>query len=177
MTLLVRGADTIAGLPPLVRSAIWSIDRDLPVANLRPLAEIVDGNVALYRAMVVLMGAFALSAIVLMALGIYAVVSYTTAQRTYEFGVRLALGARQTDIRRLVLVSGAGTVLVGIIAGAAGAYALARYAGSLLYEIRPADPATYVSLGAVVLAIAATAAWAPARRAQRVDPVSVLRNE
>jgi putative ABC transport system permease protein len=177
MTLLVRGADTIAGLPPLVRSAIWSIDRDLPVANLRPLAEIVDGNVALYRAMVVLMGGFALSAIVLMALGIYAVVSYTTAQRTYEIGVRLALGARQTDIRRLVLVSGAGTVLVGIIAGAAGAYALARYAGSLLYEIRPADPATYVFLGAVVLVIAAAAAWAPARRAQRVDPVSVLRNE
>lgn len=123
------------------------------------------------------MGAFALAAIVLMALGIYAVVSYSTAQRTYEIGVRLALGARHADIRRLVLVNGAGAALVGIAAGAAGAYALARYAGSLLYETRPADPATYACLGAVVLAIAAAAAWAPARRAQRVDPVSVLRNE
>jgi ABC-type antimicrobial peptide transport system permease subunit len=108
---------------------------------------------------------------------VYAVVSYTTAQRTLEIGVRLALGAQRADIRLLVVLNGAGVAAVGIVAGAAGAYALARYAASMLYEVRPADPATYVSLGGFVLAIAAAAAWAPARRAQRVDPVRVLRNE
>ena len=107
MTLLVQSR-TGAGLPAALRAQIWSIDRDLPASNIRTLAEIVDANLSLYRAITSLMGAFAAMALVLMTLGVYAVVSYTTAQRTYEIGVRLALGAQRRDIRRLVVINGVG---------------------------------------------------------------------
>jgi putative ABC transport system permease protein len=120
---------------------------------------------------------FALIALVLTTLGIYAVISYTTAQRTYEIGVRLALGAQRRDIRHMVVVNGIGLTLAGIAAGIGGAYALAHYASQLLYEVQPSDPFTYAALSTVVLAIAMMATWLPARRAQRVDPVTVLRNE
>jgi putative ABC transport system permease protein len=177
MTLLLRAPGALAALPPSLRTTIWSIDRDLPVAKVRTLAAIVNGNLALFRAIAWLMGAFAVVALALMALGVYAVVSYTAAQRTYEIGVRLALGAQRRDIRRLVILNGAGLAILGIVLGVWGAYALARLSTTLLYEIAPADPFTYASLSALVLAIALAATWVPARRAQRVDPVSVLRSE
>lgn len=177
MTLLVRAPGDLASLPPALRSTIWSIDRDLPASNMRTLAEIVDGNLALYRAIASLMGGFAVIALALMTLGVYAVVSYSTAQRTYEIGVRLALGAQRRDIRRLVVLNGVGLTVAGIAIGAAGAYALARFASTLLYEITPSDPLTYAALSTLVLAMTMIATWAPARRAQRVDPVTVLRNE
>ena len=175
MTLVLRAPGALAALPPSLRTTIWSIDRDLPVASVRTLGEVVNGNLALFRAIVSLMGAFAVVALALMALGVYAVVSYTAAQRTYEIGVRLSLGAQRRDIRRLVLFNGAGLAVVGIVIGLGGAYALARLSTSLLYEIPPADPLTYAGLSALVLAIALAATWVPARRAQRVDPLSVLR--
>jgi len=177
ITLLARSAAPLQTLPPMLRAAIWSIDRELPAADIHALSDLVDANVSLYRGMVVLMTAFGAAALLLMALGVYAVVSYTTAQRTYEIGVRLALGAQRADIGRLVLVNGLGVAAAGVLAGVGGAYALARYAAALLYEVRPADPATYASLAVLVLVVAAFATWAPARRAQRVDPVAVLRNE
>jgi ABC-type antimicrobial peptide transport system permease subunit len=156
---------------------IWSIDRDLPASNIRTLADIVDANLSLYRAITSLMGAFAGMALASMSLGIYAVVSYTTAQRTFEIGVRLALGAQPRDIRRLVVVNGLGLTVAGILIGLAGAYELARFASNLLYEVTPSDPLTYAALSTLVLAITIVATWAPARRAQRVDPVTVLRND
>jgi len=177
MTLLLRAPGGLTSLPAPLRSAIWSIDRDVPVAGVRTLAEIVDGNLALFRAIVWLMGAFAFVALALMALGVYAVVSYTAAQRTYEIGVRLALGAQRGDIRRLVLVNGAGLALLGIALGLGGAYTLARLSSSMLYQIEPGDPLTYALLSALVLAITVAATWPPARRAQRVDPLTVLRTE
>ena len=123
------------------------------------------------------MGAFAAIALVLMTLGVYAVVSYTTAQRTYEIGVRMALGAQRRDIRRLVVANGVGLTAAGIAIGLGGAYALARFASNMLYEVTPSDPFTYAALATLVLGITMVATWAPARRAQRVDPVTVLRNE
>jgi putative ABC transport system permease protein len=177
MTLLVRAPDVLASLPSEVRSAVWSIDRDLPASNMRTLWDIVDGRLSLVRAITSLMGAFAAMALALMALGVYAVVSYSTAQRTYEMGVRLALGAQPRDIRRLVIFNGVWSTAAGIAIGLAGAYAMARFASSLLYGIAPSDPATYAGFSALVLGITLVATWAPARRAQRVDPVSVLRSE
>src|SRR6185436_9652214 len=100
MTLLVQSRNA-AGLPAAIRARIWSIDRDLPASNIRSLADVVDANLSLYRAITSLMGAFAAMALVLMTLGVYAVVSYMTAQRTFEIGVRLALGAPRREIRRL----------------------------------------------------------------------------
>jgi putative ABC transport system permease protein len=116
-------------------------------------------------------------ALLLMTIGVYAVVSYSTAQRSYEIGVRVALGAQRSDIRRLIIFNGAGLALAGIAAGLGGAYGLGRFAATLLYEVKPTDPLTYVVLSALVLAIAMLASWLPARRAQRVDPVAVLRSE
>jgi len=177
VTLMVRSQGPAEALPASLRAAIWSIDRDLPVSNVRTLEEIVSANLALFRAITSLMAAFAVFALILMTLGVYAVVSYTAAQRTYEIGVRLALGAQRSDIRRLVVANGIGPAAMGIVLGLGGAYALARYASNLLYEVPPSDPPTYTALTTLVLGITMMATWAPARRAQRVDPVAVLRNE
>jgi putative ABC transport system permease protein len=177
MTVLARapaGATTIA---PAIRAAIWAIDRDLPASAIRPLPEILEANLALYRLITALMGVFATMALLLMSLGVYAVMSYMTAQRLFEIGVRLALGAQRRDIRALMAANSLLPAAAGILLGAAGAYGLARLAGSLLYEVTPADPLTYATLAALVLAVTAAATWAPARRAQRVDPVQVLRSE
>jgi putative ABC transport system permease protein len=105
------------------------------------------------------------------------VVSFATAQRTFEIGVRLALGAQRRDIRRLVIGSGIGLTAVGLAAGFAGAYPVARLASGMLYEIEPGDPLTYMGLAGLILLLAVIATWLPARRAQRVDPVTVLRAE
>jgi putative ABC transport system permease protein len=123
------------------------------------------------------MGVFAVMALVLMTLGVYAVVSYTTAQRTYEIGVRMALGAQRQEIRRLVVLNGIALTAAGIALGLGGAYVLARLASNMLYEVTPWDPLTYGALASLVLFITVLATWGPARRAQRVDPVTVLRNE
>jgi putative ABC transport system permease protein len=177
MTLVVRAFDTGSSLPAALRATVWSIDRDLPVSNVRALADVVEANLSLFRAITSLMGAFAVMALVLMTLGVYAVVSYTTAQRTYEIGVRIALGAQRGEIRRLVVVNGIGLTAAGIVIGLGGAYGLARFASNMLYEVTPSDPLTYGALAALVLGITMLATWGPARRAQRVDPVTVLRNE
>ena len=176
MTLLVS-SPTAVGLPAALRARIWSIDRDLPASNIRNLAEVVNGNLSLFRAITSLMGAFAVMALVLMTLGVYAVVSYMTSQRTYEIGVRLALGAQRRDVRRLIVFAGLGHTAGGIVIGAAGAYALARFGTNLLYEVEPSDPLTYAAFSALVLGMTMVATWVPARHAQRVDPVTVLRND
>jgi putative ABC transport system permease protein len=177
MTLLVRGADTSQALPPAIRSQIWAIDRDLPVGTVLTLAAIVDGNLALHRALTSLLTTFAALALLLMALGIYAVVSFATAQRRFEIGVRMALGAQRQDIRRLVVSNGVALAAAGLVLGFAGAYPVARFASTMLYEIAPGDPMTYAALAGLILAVTMAAAWLPARRAQRVDPVAVLRAE
>ena len=177
MTLLVRASGHMTALPAAIRSRIWSIDRDLPASNTRTLDKVIDRNVSLYRSITLLLAGFGTMALVLMTLGVYAVVSYATAQRLHEIGVRLALGAQRFDIRRLIVGNGIALAATGIVLGAAGAYALGRYASSMLYEIAPGDPLTYGVLIALVLAIAAVASWVPAQRALGVDPVQVLRSE
>lgn len=182
MTLLVA-AFPVAGrrgdspLPAAIRAQLGAIDRDLPVGPVRALAEILDANLALHRAITLLLTAFAAVALLLMTVGVYAVVSYSAAQRSYEIGVRVALGAQHHDIRRLIVLNGAGLAAAGIVLGLAGAYGLGRFAANLLYEVKPNDPVTYAGLSALVMSVATIASWIPARRAQRVDPVTVLRNE
>jgi predicted permease len=177
MALLARLTSGEDGFAAAARARIWSIDAQLPVTNIRTLAQIVDGNLALYRSVIALMGLFAIVALALMAIGVYAVVARTAQQRTFEIGVRLALGAQRRDVRRMVVTSGASLCVAGIAIGLAGAYALARFASTMLYEVTPADPFTYGALATLLLAVTVAATWLPARRAQRVDPVTVLRNE
>jgi putative ABC transport system permease protein len=182
MTLLiasrtVAGRSTESALPAAIRAQLAALDRDLPVGRVRTLADILDTNLALHRAITLLLAAFGAMALLLMTVGVYAVVSYSAAQRAYEIGVRVALGAQRRDIRRLIVLNGAGLAANGIAVGLGGAYALGRFAANLLYEVKPTDPLTYVVLSALVLSIAMIASWLPSRRAQRVDPVAVLRNE
>jgi putative ABC transport system permease protein len=177
MTVMVRVHRSAGALPAALRATVWSIDRDLPVSNVRALADVVAANLSLFRAITALMGAFAALALFLMTIGVYAVVSYTTAQRTYEIGIRLALGAQRREIRRLIVVNGIGLSALGIVIGVGGAYVLARFASTMLFEVTPSDPLTYGALAALVLGITMVATWAPARRAQRLDPVTVLRND
>jgi putative ABC transport system permease protein len=176
MSLLVRTPDRPAPLSD-ARAVIARLDSKLPMTSARTLDDVLDGNLALPRFISTLMGAFAVAALALMAAGLYCVISYVAAQRTHEIGVRMALGATHVDIGRFVTRSGILLTLCGAALGTAGGYLVGRSASSMLYEIEPADPSTYAVLVVAIVAIAATASWIPARRAMRVDPAAVLRNE
>jgi predicted permease len=176
MALMVRARDG-AGLLPAIRTQIVGIDPKLPIASARTMEEVVDSNLELHRAVSAITGGFAFIALVLMVAGVYCVISYSTAQRTQEIGIRMALGATRINIGSLVARSGIFLCFVGAGLGSVGGYALAQSASKLLYDIQPTDPSTYVTLVALVLVIASVASWIPAGRAMRVDPVAVLRNE
>jgi predicted permease len=176
MTLLIQAREGNAVLPA-IRARITGLDPKLPVVSVRSLAEVVDTNLAPHRFISMVMGGFAAIALLLMVAGVYCVISYATAQRTQEIGIRMALGATSVDIGRLVARSGLGLCVAGAALGVVGGYGLGRSASTLLYEIQPADPSTYAILVIIVLAIATVASWIPARRAMRVDPAAVLRSE
>jgi ABC-type antimicrobial peptide transport system permease subunit len=122
-----------------------------------------------------LAGGFALVALMLAAIGIYGVVNYSVSRRTKEIGIRVALGATRGDLSRLVFRETLTTAGLGVVIGLAAAIALSRFLRTLLYDVRAADPVTYVIVSAVLLGVALVAAWLPARRASRVDPLSALR--
>ena len=123
------------------------------------------------------LGIFGVAALVLASTGIYAVISYSVAQRTRELGIRMALGAQQLDVLKLVVGSGLKLVLMGIALGLFGAFALTRLLSNLLYGIGATDPSTFVSMPLLLMAIAALASYVPARRAVKVDPLVALRSE
>ena len=178
MALVVRseGADPNS-LAPAVRGEVSALDKDLPVYNVRAMGDIVDEALSPKRLTMSLMAFFALGALALAAVGLYAVMSYTVAQRTHEIGIRLALGAQARDILRLVVGQGLLLVTVGLALGLAGALALTRVMSSILYGVSATDPLVF-GVVAAVLAVAATlACYVPARRATKVDPMTALRYE
>ncbi|CAN5834324.1 ABC transporter permease [soil metagenome] len=175
MTILLRSGSSDGGVSA-ARRHVAALDPQLPVSHVRSLESVVDGNLALHRFTSSVILAFAAVTLLLMVAGVYAVISYATTQRTHELGVRIALGATHSDIGRLIVFKGLALCAAGAAVGMAGGYALARTAGTMLYEIEPADPMTYSVLVALVLGVATLAAWLPARRAMQVDPASVLRN-
>jgi ABC-type antimicrobial peptide transport system permease subunit len=137
--------------------------------------DVVWSSLARRRFTLVLLAAFGVTGLLLAALGIGSVVSYTVAQRRRELGIRLALGARPTGVRNLVLGGSMGTVLLGIGAGLGASVVLTRFLRSLLYGVAPADPATLAAVAGLLGAVALAAAWLPARRAVRIDPIETLR--
>ena len=177
LTLLVRTDMPPNDIGAAIRTVIWSVDRNLPTSQITSLEEVIERNVLVYRLVTWLLGAFAVTGLVLMTLGVYGVVSYATTQRFHEIGVPMALGAERRDIRRLIVVNGLWLAVTGIAIGMGGAYALGRFTSNLLYDIQPGDPATYAGLVVLLTATTVLASWIPARRAQRVDPASVLRAE
>jgi len=177
MTLVVRTAREPAALAPAVRAEIRKMDPNLPIPAVRTMREIVSASVLQRRFHMALTSLFALVALMLGAVGVYGVVSYSVACRTRDFGLRIALGAMRADVMRWVFSNGMRPVLIGLLAGLGGAIAIARAARSLLFEITPADP---LSLGAVVLVLLLTsglACYLPARRAAALDPMTALRHE
>ena len=158
-----------------VRHEIRRMDANLPVANVRSMDEVVAAALATPRLTGSLLGAFAAIALALAAVGIYGVLAYLVAQRTQEIGIRLAIGADRSQVLGMVLRQGLSLAAVGIVLGLIGAFALTRLMQSLLYEVRPNDPVTFVAVAAAVLLIALLASVLPARRATRVSPTIALR--
>ncbi len=172
-------ARTAAGDPmalaSAVRAEVWAIDDLLPVTNVRTVESLVSGAVAQPRFSMLLMTVFAGIAVLLAAVGIYGLVSYTVSRRAHEVGVRLALGARRGDVLRMVLSQGALLAAIGLVVGLGAAAATTRLLASLLFGVGTGDLATFAAVAAVLAAVALLASYLPASRAARIDPVTTLR--
>jgi len=175
-SIVVRSSGAPGAVEAAVRERVHDLDPNVP-AELASLDEVVWSSLARRRLTLVLLAAFALTGLLLAAVGIGSVVSYTVAQRRRELGIRLALGARPGGVRDLVLWGSMRTVLAGVAAGLAASLALGRVLRSLLYGVAPSDPATLGAVAGLLGAVALAAAWLPARRAVRIDPVETLREE
>ena len=175
--LVVRTTGDPMALAGAVRSEIRAMDANLPVANIRPMTDVVAASLATPRLTGFLMGAFAAIALTLAAVGIYGVLSYLVARRTHEIGIRLAVGADRSQVLVMVLKQGLTLAGAGIAAGVFAAFLLTRLMQNLLYEVRPGDPGTFVAVSAVLAVVALLASAIPAYRATRVSPLIALRTE
>jgi ABC-type antimicrobial peptide transport system permease subunit len=177
VSLLAKGIGEPGQLAKSIQQAIWRLNKNQALPDVRTLEAIKTESVGPTRLRTILLAVFAGVALVLAAVGVYGVLSYVTAQRTQELGVRAALGASAGDLVRLVVAGGVWPVAVGLALGAGGAFALTRWLEGLLFETRPNDPTTMTSVGAGLLLVALLACYLPARRAAQVDPIIALRVE
>jgi predicted permease len=175
--LVVRTSGDPLALATSVRNAVWSVDRDQPVSNVRAMSEVLETEVANRNTQLTLIGSFALLALVLAAVGLYGTLSYTVSQNANEIGLRMALGAAQRSVVGSVVWSAMATALLGVGVGLVAAYALTRTIAALLFGVSPTDPFTAVAVGGVLLVVAALAGFVPARRAASIDPAITLRAE
>jgi putative ABC transport system permease protein len=177
MTFVLRTRDDPMRLAPSMRQAVESVDANEPVGNIRTMDAIVQKFVAPRQFKLILLGSFALLALMLGAMGLYGVISYGVTERAHEIGIRRALGAQRNDVLKLVIGQGFKLALTGVGIGILGALALTRFLSSLLYGVKPTDPLTFVSVSVLLLVVALLAAYLPARRATKVDPMVALRYE
>jgi len=177
MTVTIRTAGDPLAVFPAVRSEIWALDRNLPLINVQALSSVVKGAMARTTFTLLMIGAAAGVALLLGAIGIYGVISYMVSLRTREIGVRMALGARSDQVRRMVVRQGLVLAGIGAAIGLVGALGMSRLISSLLYGIAPYDPLTLGGVTLGLLVVAAVASWLPAMRAARIDPIEALRSE
>jgi putative ABC transport system permease protein len=175
--ILVRAAGDPAAVSGSARALVAGVDPNLPVYGVETLEEALAASIAPRRFQLLLLGAFALSALALALIGIYGVMTYAVAQRTQEIGVRMALGAGRGEVVRMVVRQGMLTAGAGMAAGIAAAFGLTRLIRGLLYEVTPADPWTFAAVAGALGAAVLAACWLPARRAAAVDPALALRYE
>jgi predicted permease len=175
VTFLLRGAAESAGLGAAVTHALRQVDRDLPVLSIRSVEEELGRRLAGQRLVAELATFFGAIALFMAAIGLYGVLSYSTARRTGEIGVRMALGASAANVRWMVLGETLGMVAIGVAIGLPCALAIGRWLGSRLFGLTPADPSAMALAISIILAAAVLAGYLPARRASRIDPVVSLR--
>jgi predicted permease len=160
-----------------VRQAVWASNPDLPVFNVRTMQDIYSASLVQTSFMLELLAIAGAIALVLSVVGIYGVLSYVVSQRSREIGIRLALGARPTALKRMFVLYGLGAAAIGVGAGLAGAVVFSRWMSSMLFDVRPLDPATYVVVIVLLVVAVSISAYVPAQRAMRVDPAETLRHE
>ena len=177
ITLVVRTSGDPGAIAPVVKNAVWSFDHNLPISEVLTMDGVVADANARPRFEMLLLGVFAGVALVMAAVGIYGVMSYSVSRRTHEIGIRVSLGASQTDVMRLVVRQGMVLALTGSAAGIAGALLLSRLMTKLLYGVQATDPTTFVGVAMLLILVALVASYIPARRAMRVDPMAALRYE
>jgi predicted permease len=176
-TLIVRTAGEPTALAPAIRRIVASIDPDQPISELRTMDEIVDLNVADRQQQMTLLGSFAALALILASIGLYGVLSYAVTQRSREIGLRMALGASAASVIRMIIARGLALTGIGLAIGLVAAWLATRAMKNLLYGVAATDPFTFGAVAFLLAFIALIACWAPARRASRVDPIVVLREE
>jgi putative ABC transport system permease protein len=177
ITLVARTKSDPRGLAASVRREVSAFDRDLPVSNLKFMDEIVAGSVSQPRVYALLLGIFAVLALILAAIGIYGVISYSVTQRTQEIGIRMALGAQSRDVLALIIKQGMALSLLGILLGLLVSLALTRVLASQLYGISSTDPVTFTAISVLLMLVAMIACYIPALRATKLDPLIALRYE
>jgi putative ABC transport system permease protein len=177
MNLIVKSGVSPAALSAAVREVVNTVDKDQPIAETSTMEQLVSDSVATRRVTLVLLGLFSGLALVLAAIGIYGVISYSVAQRTQEIGIRVALGAQRSSLMSMILKQGLRTALLGIGIGLVAALGLTQLMKSLLFGIGATDPVTFISVAATLLLVALAACYLPARRAMCVDPLVALKYE
>jgi len=177
MEVTLRTAGDPLALSQAARETVWSLDRDLPIPKMQTMEQILSENAAQRRLNMLLLGLFALVALILAAVGIYGVMSYAVTQRTREIGLRVALGAQTRDVLGLIVGQGMKLALAGVIIGLAAAFVLTRLMSSMLFDVSVTDPVTFAAIAVLLTGVAFVACWVPARRAAKVDPMVALRCE
>jgi len=175
--VFLRSRAGVEHLGEAVRREVESVDTNVPVHSIISMDQIITRSVADRRFALELLGTFAAVALLLAAIGIYGVMAYSFSQRTHEVGIRLALGAQRLDILGMALGDGMRVVFVGLVLGLAGAAIMTRFIQSMLFGVAATDPATFVSVSALLAAVALFACYIPAKRATRVEPLVALREE
>jgi putative ABC transport system permease protein len=177
MYVMVRTSADPASTAAIVRHEVARLDRDQPISDVRTMDERIGRSLSSRRFNMVLLALFAGLALTLAAVGIYGIVAYSVTERTHEIGVRVALGAQRRDVIAMVIGQGMAMTVTGTAVGIAASAALARVMSSLLFGVSAVDPATFVAIPLLLIAVALAACYVPARRATRVDPLQTLRSE
>ena len=177
MAIVMRTESDPLTFHAAAQKTVQSLDRDLPIFRVRTLEDLMDSSVATRRFQMLVLGGFAVAALVLAVTGLYGVMAHWVGRRTQELGVRMALGARPRDLLRLVIGEGLRLAMCGVVLGAGGGFAMTRLLARLLFGVRPTDPSIFAMNALALLVVAAAASYIPARRAARIDPLAAIRHE
>lgn len=177
MTFVLRTTMSPENIAPVIRKAVQDVDKDQPVSQILTMEDLFSKSVAPRRFRMMLVGLFAMLALVLALVGVYGVIAYSCAQRAREFGMRLALGASRPEIMQLVIRQGLRLAATGVAVGLIGAFLLTRFLASFLYGVKPTDPLTFIAVSLALIVVAVLACYVPAHRAAQVEPMVALRHE